>query len=130
MALPSQGQSVHMMNWFGVLQVLWRMWRKEGRNVAELALYTTDHLGEVYQTTDRDTIQLPDGIISRVQLVAVIRWRIWWARFGYGLLLVVTIAAAFFAFMSWRFPVHLLQQDDLHRNRSPACPLNKFARRT
>ena len=45
MALPSQGQSVHMMNWFGVLQVLWRMWRKEGRNVAELALYTTDHLG-------------------------------------------------------------------------------------
>ncbi len=40
-----------------------------------------------------DLIRLSDGIVSRVQAVAVIRWRIFWARFGYGLLLVVSVVA-------------------------------------
>jgi len=41
-----------------------------------------------------ELIRLRDGIVSRVQLVAEIRWRIFWARFGDGLLLFVSVIAA------------------------------------
>jgi hypothetical protein len=44
-----------------------------------------------------DLISLPDCRISRVQLVAVIRWRIFWERFGYYLLLWVSTIGAFAA---------------------------------
>lgn len=102
MTLPKSGQTVHMMTWRDVLRKLRNM---EGRDVRELALYTTDDLRRLYQVTEGDIVRLRDGIVSRVQLVAVIRWRIFWARFGYGCLLVMSLLGAFFAFMSWRFPV-------------------------
>lgn len=95
MTLPLSGQTVHMMTWLDVMRVLWNMRRKEGCNVRELELYTTDDLQRLYQAKKNDDpIHLYDGIISRVQLVAVIRWRIFLARFNYCLLLVVSVIAA------------------------------------
>lgn len=94
MTIPGPNQTVHMMSWCGVLRVCWDMQHKEGRNVHELELYTTDDLRRLYQTTNDDLIRLRDGIVSRVRLVAVIRWRIFWARFGYCLLLFVSVIAA------------------------------------
>jgi hypothetical protein len=92
--VPSPGQTVHLMNCHDVLRVCWDMHSKEGRNVRELELYTTGDLRRLYQATNDDPIRLRDGIVSRVQLVAVIRWRIFWARFGYCLLLSVSVTAA------------------------------------
>ena len=92
--VPSPGQTVHLMSCRDVLRVWLDMHRKEGRNVRELELYTTDDLRRLYQTTNDDLIRLRDGIVSRVQIVAVIRWRIFWARFCYGLLLFVSVIAA------------------------------------
>jgi hypothetical protein len=83
-----------MMNCCDVLRVLWGMHRKEGRNVRELKLYTTDDLRRLHHASNDDPIRLIDGIVSRVQLVAVIRWRIAWERFGYALLLFVSVIAA------------------------------------
>lgn len=94
MTIPSPGQTVHLMSCRDVLRVLWHMRRNEGRNIRELELYTTDDLRRLYQATNDDQIRLRDSIVSRVQLVAVIRWRIFWARFGYGLLLFVSVIAA------------------------------------
>lgn len=94
MTVPGHNQTVHLMNWRGVLRVCWDMRRKERRNVLELELYTTDDLRRLYQLNGDELIPLRDGIVSRVQLVAVIRWRIFWARFGYGLLLSVSVIAA------------------------------------
>jgi hypothetical protein len=94
MTAPGPGQTVHLLNWRERLLVLWNMHRKEGRNILELELYTTDDLRQLYQATNNDPIRLRDGIVSRTQLVAVIRWRIFWARFGYGLLLLVSVVAA------------------------------------
>lgn len=94
MTVPSPGQTMHLLNWRDVLSVRREMRRKEGRNVRELEFYTTDDLRQLYQATNDDLIRLRDGIVSRVQLVAVIRWRIFWARFNYGLLLFVSVVAA------------------------------------
>ena len=80
-----------------MLCVLWNMRRKEGRNVRELELYTTDDLRQLYQTKNDDLIVLRDGIVSRIQLVAVIRWRILCARFRYVLLLFVSVISAWAA---------------------------------
>jgi hypothetical protein len=77
-----------------VVRVLWEMHSKEGRNARELELYTTDDLRLLYQGTNDDPIRLRDGIVSRLQLVAVIRWRIFWTRFGYCLLLFLSVIAA------------------------------------
>ena len=105
MTIPKPGQTVHLMNCRDVLRELWTMRRKEGRNIRELQLYTTDDLRRLYQAPG-DPIRLRDGIVSRVQLVAVIRWRIFWARFGYCLLLSVSvigaIAATIAAAEGWR----------------------------
>jgi hypothetical protein len=92
--IPSHGQTVHLMGYRDVLRVVWGMHRKEGRNVCELELYTTDDLRRLYQTTGDDSIRLRDGIVSRVELVAVIRWRVLKARFSYGLLLIVSVIGA------------------------------------
>jgi len=104
--IPSHGQTVHLMGYRDLLRVLWDMRCKEGRNVCELGLYTTDDLRRLYQTTNDDSIRLRDGIVTRVQLVAVIRWRILRAGFGYGLLLFVSvigaIAAAVAAYEGWK----------------------------
>ena len=94
MTVPKPGQTVHLLSCRDVLRVQWDMRRKEGRNVRELELYTTDDLRRLYQATNDDPIPLRDGIVSRVQLVAVIRWRIFWALFGYCLLLFVSVIAA------------------------------------
>jgi len=94
MTIPASGQTVHMMNHFDVVRVLWRMRCKEGRNVRELELYTVDDLRQLYHATKDTEIRLRDGIVSRVQLVAAIRWRIFWARFNYVVLLVVSVIAA------------------------------------
>ena len=88
------GQSVHMMTRMDVLRVRWGMHRNEGRNVHELKLYTTDDLRKLYQEDKRDLVPLADGIVSRVQLVAEIRWRVWCARFSYLLLLTLSLIAA------------------------------------
>jgi hypothetical protein len=92
--IPRPGQTVHLMSFRDVLRVWWDMHHKDVRNVRELELYTTDDLRRLYQATNDDPIRLRDGIVTRVQLVAVIRWRIFWARFGYGLLLFVSVIAA------------------------------------
>jgi hypothetical protein len=94
MAIPSAGQTVHLMSWGDVLRVWWHMHRHEGRNVRELELYTTDDLRRLYQATNDDPICLRDGIVTRVQLVAVIRWRILRGQCSYGLLLFVSVVAA------------------------------------
>lgn len=100
-------KTVHLMTGFGVLRVLVNLHRKEGRNVRELKLYTTDELRRLYQATEGDIIRLRDGIISRIQLVAVIRWRIFWAQAGYGLLLLVSViamvASVIAAAEGWKF---------------------------
>jgi hypothetical protein len=93
MTVPSPGQTVHLLSWRDVLRVRWDMHRKEGRNVRELELYATDDLRRLYHATNDDPIGLRDGIVSRVQLVAVIRWRMFWTRFNYGLLLFVSVVA-------------------------------------
>lgn len=93
-SVPKAGQTVHLMNWRDMLRVVWDMRSKEGRNVRELELYTTDNLRQLYHSTSDDPIRLRDGIVSRTQLVAVIRWRIFWARFGYTLLLFVSVISA------------------------------------
>jgi hypothetical protein len=87
MTVPKSGQTVHMMDRRGVLRVLWDMRRKEGRNVRELEFYTTDDLRRLYQTETADLIQLRDGIVSRVQVAAVV----WWERFGNFVLLSVSM---------------------------------------
>jgi hypothetical protein len=77
-----------------VLRVYWSMRRNEGRNFHELKLYTTDDLRHLYHTERDDLIQLRDGIVRRAQLVAVIRWRVWWEQSGYFLLLAVSVIGA------------------------------------
>lgn len=94
MTVPKPGQTVHLMSWCDVLRVRRDMHRKEGRNACELELYTTDDLRQLYQKTNVDAVRLRDGIVSRNQLVAEIRWRIFWGRFGYGLLLFVSVIGA------------------------------------
>jgi hypothetical protein len=46
------------MNFRDVLRVWWAMRRKEGRNVRELELYTTDDLRRIYQVMNDDPIRL------------------------------------------------------------------------
>ena len=93
MTVPLPGQTVHSMTWRDALRVRRDMRRQEGRNVAELALYTTDALRDLYRKEDDDLICLRDGIVSRVQLVAVIRWRTFWAQAGYTALLGLSFIA-------------------------------------
>lgn len=106
MTVANPGRTVHLLSRCGVLRVLWDMHRTEGRNVRELKLYTTDDLRRLYQATNDDPIRLRDGFVSRIQLVAVIRWRIFWARFNYSLLLFVSVVAAIAAVIAaaegWR----------------------------
>lgn len=100
-------KSVHLVTWLDVLRVLVDLHRNEGRNVQELKLYTTDDLRRLYQTMEDDMIRLRDGIVTRVQLVAVIRWRIFWAQAGYGVLLLVSViamvASVIAAAEGWKF---------------------------
>jgi hypothetical protein len=86
MTVPLPGQTVHIMTWLDVPRVWWDL-HKEGRNVREMALYTTDDLRRIYQTMQGDEIKLRDGFVRRHQIVAVIRWRISWERFRYLILL-------------------------------------------
>lgn len=79
MTLPRPGQTVHLLTRWDVLRVVLDLHRKEGRNVHELRLYAVDDLRRLYQSTEGDIIRLRDGIVSRVQLAAVIRWRLWLA---------------------------------------------------
>lgn len=94
MTIPGPNQTVHMMNWCDVLRMYWILHRKEGRNARELELYTTDDLRRLYQATNDDLIRLRDGIVSRVGLVAVIRWRVLWAGISYFVLLLLSVIAA------------------------------------
>jgi hypothetical protein len=94
MTIPVPGQTVHLMGWRDVLRVRREMRRREGRNACELELYTTDDLRRLYQATNEDLIRLRDGIVSRAQIVAEIRWRVFWDRFGYALVLYVSMIAA------------------------------------
>lgn len=91
MAIPKSDQTVHLLNFWNVLCLNWKM---DGRNVRELALYTTDDLRRLYQASDDNPVRLRDGVVSRAELVAVIRWRIYLARFSYLVLLSVSLVAA------------------------------------
>ena len=68
--------------------------RIDGRNKLELQLYTTDDLRRRYQEIGDGLTRLRDGVVTRAELVAEIRWRVFWARFGYGVVLVMTVIAA------------------------------------
>jgi hypothetical protein len=94
MTIPRPGETVHLMNWFDVVRVRLDMNCKEGRNVRELALYTTDDLRQLYQETNDDPIRLRDGIVSRVQLVAEIRWRIFREQYQLYLVLITAVVGA------------------------------------
>lgn len=103
MDVPQSRQTVHLMNWCDVLHELRTM---EGRNKLELTLYTTDDLRRLYQDSGDELIRLRDGILTRKQLFAVIRWRVFWARRGYEILLVATVIGAIAAILAagegWR----------------------------
>src|ERR1700745_768058 len=94
MIIPRPGQTVHLMNWFVVGRVRLAMPRTDGRNARELALYTTDDLRRLYQGTNDDLIRLRDGIVSRVQLVAEIRWRIFREQYQLYLVLITSVVGA------------------------------------
>ncbi|GAB6054113.1 hypothetical protein JCM17960_29330 [Magnetospira thiophila] len=83
----------------------------KGRNKLEMQLYTTDDLRRRYQENDDDLNFLRDGIVTRNELVAEILWRVFWARFGYGIVLVMTVIAAVAAVVAavegwkWDLPI-------------------------
>lgn len=109
MTIPTSGQTVHLMRPWNILQVVLELHRKEGRNSAELRLYALDDLRRLYQNEQTDIIRLRDGIVSRIQLYALIRWRLWWVAAGWWfvtfLTLVAAVAAVIAAFEGWR-PEH------------------------
>jgi hypothetical protein len=82
------------MNWWGVLRVYFGLRFEGGRNVRELDLYTTDDLRHLYQADGDAPIRLRDGIVSRVELVAVIRWRVLRDAFGLAFVLLLSFVAA------------------------------------
>ena len=94
MTVPGPNQTVQLLNWRGVLRVCWNLHRRKGRNARELELYTTDDLRRLYQSTNDDLIRLRDGIVSRLELVDIIRWRVLWQRIGYIVLLLLSVIAA------------------------------------
>jgi hypothetical protein len=87
------------MNLCDVLRVRHRI---DGRNKLELQLYTTDDLRRRYQENAGDSIRLRDGILTRAELVAEIRWRLFCAKAGYWVVLVMTVIAAFAAVVAAR----------------------------
>ena len=112
MTLPASEQCPHMMTKRDAAKVRRDMRRNEGRNAAELELYTTDDLRRLYQATSEGTIRLRDGIVTRHQLVAEIWWRVRWARRGYAAVLVssvvaavAAVAGALVALFGWLFPL-------------------------
>lgn len=94
MTIPKSGQTVHLLRWWDVPRVLWKIRLNEGRTARDLELYTTDDLRQLYQTHTGDLIGLRESSLRPYELVAVILWRVFWARFGYGLLLFVSVIAA------------------------------------
>ena len=95
MTIPTDNQTVHLMNWYDILRIRWRMRREEGRNWQELKLYTTDDLRRRYQDMDEmNFVQLRDGLLHRNQLVAEIRVRIFLERFFNFFLFWATVVAA------------------------------------
>lgn len=73
MSVPLPGQTAHLMNWCNVLRVRHNI---EGHNKLELQHYTTDDLRRRYQENGDESIRLRDGILTRAELVAEIRWRV------------------------------------------------------
>lgn len=102
MTVPAPGQTVHLMSWPGVLWVRWDTRRTAGRSVRELALYTTDDLRHLYQDSKDDLIRLHDGIVSRAQLVAEIRWRDLRAQAELVLLVIAAVASVIAAVEGWK----------------------------
>lgn len=94
MTIPEPGQTHHLMNFCDVMRVRADMHRKEGRNFLELKLYTTDDLRQLYQSKNDDLIRLRDGLVSRHQLVAEIRWRLFVDKCSYISLFVLSLIAA------------------------------------
>ena len=91
MSIPRSGQTVHLMTWLDVVRVRHAI---ERRNVFELQLYTTDDLRRLYQDNIDDLIKLRDGIVTRAELVAEIRWRVLVDQWGYRLLFIMTVIGA------------------------------------
>ena len=74
--------------------------KTEKRNKMELMLYSNDDLRRLYQECTDNLIRLRDGGVSRAEIVAGIRWRVFWERFGYSFLAVVSVVAAIAAIIA------------------------------
>ena len=63
------------------------------RNVQDLKPYSTDDPRHIYHAAGGDDpiLCLRDGMVSREELIAEIRRRIWWDRFGYISLAAVAV---------------------------------------
>lgn len=75
-----------------------RKLKLDPRNIESLKLYSTDDLRRLYQGEarvggDDELIQIRDGIVRRYEVRAEILRRIWWERFGYFVLLTVSVIA-------------------------------------
>lgn len=68
----------------------------DARNTEDLRLYTTDDLRHLYHEAEVGDalIRLRDGIITRTEIKAVILRRVWWERFRYFVLLLVSMIGA------------------------------------
>jgi hypothetical protein len=69
------------------------MAKLDARNVQDLQLYSTDDLRHLYHLAEGGDacIRLRDGIITREELKADIRRRVWWGRFWNIILATVAI---------------------------------------
>jgi len=53
--------------------------RLDERSRADIDLYSLDDLRNVYQANVSSGIRLRDSMLTREEIVAEIRWRLWWA---------------------------------------------------
>ena len=91
MRVIRSGETVHLMSLLDVVLVRHAI---EDRNESELKLYTTDDLRRLYQGSGDELIRLRDGIVTRPEMVAEIRWRILCGQVGYVVLFIMTVIAA------------------------------------
>jgi hypothetical protein len=65
------------------------------RNREDIALYSTDDLRRLYREAENTKlVRLRDGIVSRDELKAEIRWRVWWEAWISRLTLLAAVIGA------------------------------------
>ena len=88
------GRSVHTMTRGDIARALWKLRADEQRNWRELKLYSTNDLQRLYQDEQTGLFRLRDGVVSRDQVYALLRFRRWCGGlFNWALLLLTAIAA-------------------------------------